>query len=170
MDNQTISRHCFSVLVENQPGVLARVVGMFAGRGYNIESLAVDEIEAEKNLSRITIVSTGTQTVLDQIAAQLRRIVPVWRVVDLTEEGPLVERSYALLKVSGDTQQRLKAADLARKSGARAVDESENTVIFEISGAPQKIGECIKALRDVGLVEVARSGSVAIGCGKNTIL
>jgi len=169
MDNEKISRHCFSVLVENQPGVLARVVGMFAGRGYNIECVAADRVETEEDLERITVVSIGTQTVLDQIAAQLGRLVPVRRVVDLTEEGPLVERGYALLKVAGDARQREKAAGLAQRAGARAVHESENVVIFEKSGTPQEMKDFIGALRDTGLVEVARSGSVAIGAGEKTI-
>jgi len=170
MDHQEISRHCFAVLVDNQPGVLARVVGMFAGRGYNIESLVVDEVDAAANLSRITIISRGTRVIIDQIAAQLGRLMPVRRVINLTEQGPLVERSCALLKVSGDAQQLAAAAALALKAGAHEVDTTDNAVIYEITGVPDVVNKLIDSLRTTGLVELASSGSVAMGCGAHTIL
>ncbi len=159
-------RHCFALLVDNEPGVLARVVGMFSGRGYNIESLTVDEVDSAAHLSRITIASTGTQKILDQIAAQLGRLVPVRKVVNLTEQGRSVESCNALLKISGTAEQRLAASDFAKKSGARMVDATGNTAIYEISGAPQAVDRLTEDLRSCGLVEVARSGSIAIGCGE----
>lgn len=170
MSNQKILTHCFAVLVDNQPGVLARVVGMFAGRGYNIESLTVDKVDDKENLSRITIVSRGTLTVLDQITAQLRRLMPVRKVLNLTEDGKFVESSLALLKVSGDAKQRAKATAIAKKAGASEVSKTKNTVVFETSGKPEDINKLISSLRPVGLIEVVRSGSVAIGCGDKTIL
>lgn len=159
------NRHCFAVLVDNEPGVLARVVGMFSGRGYNIESLTVDEVDSAAHLSRITIVTSGTQKILDQIAAQLGRLMPVRKVVNLTEQGRSVESGNALMKISGNAEQRLKAAALAQKAGARMVDATGNTAIYEVSGAPEAVQRLIEDLRPCGLVEVARSGSIAMGCG-----
>jgi len=162
---QPISRNCFAVLVDNEPGVLARVVGMFSGRGYNIESLTVDEVDAAQKLSRITIVSSGTQKILDQIAAQLGRLVPVRKVVNLTEQGRSVESGTALLKISGTAEVRLQAADIAKQAGARMVDATGNTAIYELTAAPVSIDKLIAALRPFGLSEIARSGSLAMGCG-----
>lgn len=162
---ETPNRHCFAVLVDNDPGVLARVVGMFSGRGYNIESLTVDEVDSAAHLSRITIVTSGTQKILDQIAAQLGRLMPVRKVVNLTEQGRSVESGNALLKISGNAEQRLKASGIAQKAGARMVDATGSSVIYEFSGAPQTIERLIADLRPCGLVEVARSGSIAMGCG-----
>ena len=158
-------RHCFAILVDNEPGVLARVVGMFSGRGYNIESLTVDEVDAAAHLSRITIVTSGTQKIIDQIAAQLGRLVPVRKVVNLTEQGRSVESGNALLKISGNTEQRMKAATVAQKAGARMVDATGNTVVYELSGAPAAIERIIADIRPCGLIEVARSGSIAMSCG-----
>jgi acetolactate synthase I/III small subunit len=158
-------RHCFAVLVDNEPGVLARVVGMFSGRGYNIESLTVDEVDNAAHLSRITIVTSGTQKILDQIMAQLGRLMPVRKVVNLTEAGRILESCNALLKISGTAEQRLQASALAQKAGARLVDATGNTAIFEVSGAPAALDRLVKDLRPAGLVEVARSGSIAMGCG-----
>jgi acetolactate synthase-1/3 small subunit len=165
MEQTEICRHCFVVLVDNEPGVLARVVGMFSGRGYNIESLTVNEVDAASHLSRITIVSCGTQMILDQIAAQLGRLVPVRRVVNLTEQGRSIESSTALVKISGNAERRLEAADVAQKAGARPVDATGSTVIFELTGAPDRIDRLIADLRPCGLIEVARSGSLAMSCG-----
>lgn len=169
MNAQRMARHCFAVLVDNQPGVLARVVGMFAGRGYNIESLTVDKVDAKENLSRITVVCRGTPTALEQIAAQLRRLIPVRQVVDLTLAGRFVERSYALFKVSGTAKQRAKAAAIAKKAGAKAVEKGKEIGVFEISGAPEGIDKLIEALRSNGLIEVVRSGSIAMGCGESVV-
>ena len=158
-------RHCFAVLVDNEPGVLARVVGMFSGRGYNIESLTVDEVDNAAHLSRITIVTNGTQTILDQIAAQLSRLMPVRNVTNLTEQGRSLESCNALLKISGNAEQRLAASETAKKAGARMVDATGNTAIYEFSGAPAAIEKQMTELRPLGLVEVVRSGSIAMGCG-----
>jgi acetolactate synthase-1/3 small subunit len=160
-----VSRHCFAVLVDNEPGVLARVVGMFSGRGYNIESLTVDEVDAEKKLSRITIVTSGTPKILDQIGAQLGRLMPVRKVVNLTETGRSVESCCALMKITGNAEQRARASEAAQKAGARIVDATGSTVIFELTGAPSAIGRLVNDLRPMGLVEGVRSGSIAIGCG-----
>ncbi|MGE4350578.1 MAG: acetolactate synthase small subunit [Bdellovibrionales bacterium] len=170
MSNEQILRQCFALLVDNQPGVLARVVGMFAGRGYNIDSLTVDKVDVKSNLSRIMIVSHGTREALDQVTAQLQRLMPVRRLLNLTEAGPLVERSCALLKVKGDEAQRTKAVALAEGAGAKEIEQTDTTVMFEICAAPQQVADLIEALRSVGLAEIASSGSVAMGSGETTIL
>ena len=138
---------------------------MFSGRGYNIESLTVDEVDSAAHLSRITIVSIGTQKILDQIVAQLGRLIPVRKVINLTEQGRSVESCNALVKISGTAEQRLNATMLAQKAGARMVDATGNTAVYEISGAPKAIDAFIEELRPCGLIETARSGSIAIGCG-----
>jgi acetolactate synthase-1/3 small subunit len=158
-------RHCFAILVDNEPGVLARIAGLFSGRGYNIESLTVDEVDADKNLSRITIVTSGTRKIIDQIAAQLGRLIPVRKVINLTEQGRSVESCNALLKIAGNSEQRQKAAEQAKKASARLVDATGNTVIYELSGAPQAIDRLTADLRPCGLIETTRSGSIAISCG-----
>ena len=165
-----IMRHCFAILVDNTPGVLARVVGMFSGRGYNIESLTVDEVNTTEHLSRITIVTSGTQKILDQIAAQLGRIIPVRKVVNLSEQGRSVESCNALLKISGNAEQRMKASEAAKKASARVVDATGNTAVYECSGAPQAIDRFINDLRSCGLIEVTRSGSIAMSCGDTTLV
>jgi acetolactate synthase I/III small subunit len=162
---ESTQRHCFAILVDNEPGVLARIAGMFSGRGYNIESLTVDEVDNAAHLSRITIVTSGTQKILDQIAAQLGRLVSVRKVTNLTELGRSVESCSALLKISGTAEHRLKASELAKQAGARLVDATGNTAIYEISAAPHAIDQLIDQLRPLGLIETARSGSIAMSCG-----
>ncbi|MDF1717899.1 MAG: acetolactate synthase small subunit [Sulfitobacter sp.] len=155
-------KHTLAVLVENEPGVLARVIGLFSGRGYNIESLTVAEVDHTGHLSRITIVTTGTPQVIEQIKAQLGRIVPVHEVHDLTVEGPSVERELAMLKVVSDGEKRVEALRLADIFRASVVDSTLNSFVFEITGAPDKIDAFADLMRPLGLVEIARTGVAAL--------
>ncbi|GHF59251.1 acetolactate synthase small subunit [Seohaeicola zhoushanensis] len=155
-------RHTLAVLVENEPGVLARVIGLFSGRGYNIESLTVAEVDHTGHLSRITIVTTGTPQVIEQIKAQLGRIVVVHEVHDLTVEGPSVERELAMLKVVGTSEKRVEALRLADIFRASVVDSTLNSFVFEITGAPDKIEAFAELMRPLGLTEIARTGVAAL--------
>ncbi|TMV06455.1 acetolactate synthase small subunit [Ruegeria sediminis] len=155
-------RHTIAVLVENEPGVLARVIGLFSGRGYNIESLTVAEVDHTGHLSRITIVTTGTPQVIAQIKAQLGRIVSVRDVHDLTVEGSSVERELAMLKVVGEGDKRVEALRLADIFRANVVDSTLNSFIFEITGAPEKIDAFADLMRPLGLAEIARTGVAAL--------
>ena len=155
-------RHTIAVLVENEPGVLARVIGLFAGRGYNIESLTVAEVDHTGHLSRITIVTTGTPQVIEQIKAQLGRIVSVHEVHDLTVEGSAVERELAIIKVVGEGDKRVEALRLADIFRANVVDSTLNSFIFEITGAPDKIDAFADLMRPLGLTEIARTGVAAL--------
>ncbi|WP_170774568.1 acetolactate synthase small subunit [Ruegeria lacuscaerulensis] len=155
-------RHTIAVLVENEPGVLARVIGLFSGRGYNIESLTVAEVDHTGHLSRITIVTTGTPQVIEQIKAQLGRIVSVRDVHDLTVEGSSVERELAIIKVVGEGDKRVEALRLADIFRANVVDSTLNSFIFEITGAPDKIDAFADLMRPLGLVEIARTGVAAL--------
>ncbi len=154
-----------SILVDNEPGVLARVIGLFSGRGYNIDSLTVTETEHEKHLSRITIVARGTPAVIVQIKHQLERLVPVHRVRDLTDEGVSLERELALVKVVGKGEKRNEALRLAEVFRASVVDTSLEHFVFEITGKASKIETFLNLLTEVGLVEVSRTGIAAIGRG-----
>ncbi|WP_425043855.1 acetolactate synthase small subunit [Primorskyibacter sp. S87] len=155
-------RHTLAVLVENEPGVLARVIGLFSGRGYNIESLTVAEVDHTGHLSRITIVTTGTPQVIEQIKAQLGRIVTVHDVHDLTVEGSSVERELAMLKVVSSGDKRVEALRLADIFRANVVDSTLNSFIFEITGAPDKIDAFADLMRPLGLAEIARTGVAAL--------
>jgi len=158
-------RHTLSVLVDNEPGVLARVIGLFSGRGYNIDSLTVSETEHEKHLSRITIVTTGTPMVIEQIRHQLERLVQIRRVVDLTEAGPSIERELAMVKVKGKSDNRVEALRLADAFRARVIDATIESFIFEITGRSEKIDQFVELMLPLGLAEVARTGVVAISRG-----
>ncbi len=162
---EPIERHTFSILVDNEPGVLARIASLFSGRGYNIESLTVSETEQERHLSRFTIVSSGTRMVLEQIRNQLDRLVPVHRVIDLTVEGDPLERELALLKVSGTGEKRIEALRLAEIFRASVIDASTSHFVFELTGRTSKIDQFISIMKDLGLVEVSRTGVAAIGRG-----
>jgi len=155
-------RHTLALLVENEPGVLARVIGLFSGRGYNIESLTVAEVDHTGHLSRITIVTTGTPQVIEQIKAQLGRIVPVYEVHDLTVEGPSVERELAMLKIVGTGDKRVEALRLADIFRANVVDSTLESFVFEITGAPDKIDAFADLMRPLGLAEIARTGVAAL--------
>src|SRR6187431_1722639 len=157
--------HTLSVLVDNEPGVLARVIGLFSGRGYNIESLTVSETEHEKHLSRITIVTRGTSMVIEQIKNQLERLVPIHRVVDMTITGPSIQRELAMVKVRGTGEPRVEALRLADAFRARVIDAGTESFIFEITGSSDKIESFINLMLPLGLVEVSRTGIVAIGRG-----
>src|SRR5436190_18219150 len=164
--SQQIETHTLSVLVDNEPGVLARVIGRFSGRGYNIDSLTVSETEHEKHLSRITIVTSGTPMVIEQIRHQLERLVQIRRVVDLTEAGtPGIERELAMVKVRGKGDNRVEALRLADAFRARVIDAGTESFIFEITGATDKIESFINLMLPLGLVEVSRTGVVAISRG-----
>lgn len=157
--------HTLSVLVDNEAGVLARVIGLFSGRGYNIESLTVAEVDQAEHQSRITVVTDGTPMVIEQIKAQLSRLVPVHKVHDLTVEGPSVERELALIKVVSKGEKRVEALRLADIFRARAVDSSLESFVFELTGTPAKINAFIELLRPLGLADVSRTGVAAIARG-----
>jgi acetolactate synthase I/III small subunit len=158
-------RHTIAVLVDNEPGVLARVIGLFSGRGYNIESLTVAEIDRRNNLSRITVVTSGTPMIIEQIKAQLARLVPVHAVRDLTDEGPHVERELALIKVTGTGERRIESLRLADIFRARVVDSTTESFVFEMTGSTEKLNAFINLMEPLGLVDVSRTGVVAIARG-----
>lgn len=155
-------RHVLTVTVDNEAGILARIAGMFTARGYNIDSLTVADISENHSISRITIVTQGPPAVIDQIRAQLERLVPVHKVVDLTEYGPYVERELALVKVSGIGDARVEALRLAEVFRAQVVDTTTSSFVFELTGAPDKIDSFIVLMRELGLVEVGRTGVVGM--------
>ena len=159
---QKSETHTLSVLVDNEPGVLARVIGLFSGRGYNIESLTVSETEHRQHLSLITIVTTGTPMVIEQIKNQLDRLVPVHHVVDMTTVGNAIERELAMVKVKGKGENRVEALRLADAFRARVIDATTDSFVFEITGASEKIEQFISLMLPLGLVEVARTGIAAI--------
>ncbi|MBM3565020.1 MAG: acetolactate synthase small subunit [Alphaproteobacteria bacterium] len=166
---EPVSSHTIAVLVDNEPGVLARVVGLFSGRGYNIESLTVAEVDHSENLSRITIVTSGTPMVIEQIKAQLGRLVPVHKVSDLTLAGAHVERELALVKVRGTGDKRAEAQRLAETFHARAVDATPDSFVFEIVGEAGKLDTFINLMAELGLVDVSRTGVVAISRGPEAL-
>ena len=160
-----IERHTLAVIVTNESGVLARVIGLFSGRGYNIESLTVAEVDHAGHLSRITVVTAGTPQVIAQIKAQLSRIVPVHEVHDLTEEGPSVQRELALFKVAGTGPARVEALQLAEIFRANVVDSTLESFVFEMTGTPEKIDAFADLMRPLGLRELARTGVAALSRG-----
>ncbi len=164
-----IDTHTISILVVNESGVLARVIGLFSGRGYNIESLTVAEVDAANALSRITVVTTGTPMIIEQIKAQLDRLVPVRKVVDLTTEGPAVERELALIKVKSRGEKRVESLRIADIFRARAIDSTNGSFVFEISGTTDKLNAFIRLMEPLGLIEVSRTGVVAIARGLDGI-
>jgi acetolactate synthase-1/3 small subunit len=166
---QDIVSRTLSIVVDNEPGVLARVIGLFSGRGYNIDSLTVTETEHEKHLSRITVITSGTPAVIQQIKHQLERLIPVHRVRDLTDEGASIERELALVKVQGRGEKRIEALRLAEIFRAKVVDTSIEHFVFEITGKPSKIETFVQIMSELGLVEVSRTGIAAIGRGVATL-
>jgi acetolactate synthase-1/3 small subunit len=158
-------QHTLSVLVDNEPGVLARVIGLFSGRGYNIESLTVSETEHEKHRSRITVVTMGPPQVIEQIKAQLERMVPVHRVIDLTVTGKAIERELLLIKVRGAGDDRVEALRLADAFRARVIDATTESFVFELTGRTDKLDQFILLMQPLGLVEVSRTGVAAITRG-----
>jgi acetolactate synthase I/III small subunit len=160
-----IEKHTIAVLVDNEPGILARVVGLFSGRGYNIESLTVAETDRANSLSRITVVTSGTPMIIEQIKAQLSRLVPVHAVRDLTAEGPHVERELALIKVAGTGEKRIESLRLADIFRARVIDSTIESFVFEMTGSTEKLNAFINLMEPLGLVDVCRTGVVAISRG-----
>ena len=165
LGKSNIERHTLSVLVDNEPGVLARVVGLFSGRGYNIESLTVAEVAHGEHLSRITIVTAGTPEVIEQISHQLERIVPIHKVTDLSMQDKVIERELAMIKVRGTGDHRSEALRLAEAFRAKVIDATIQSFIFELTGSPTKIDDFVELMRPIGLVEVSRTGVAAITRG-----
>ena len=165
VNHEAAERHTLSLLVDNEPGVLARIVGLFSGRGYNIDSLTVSEVSHDSRRSRITVVTTGAPMIIEQIKSQLDRLVPVHRVVDLTVSGKALERELALIKVRGRGENRQEALLIADSFRARTVDTTLESFVFEITGKPDKIDQFVSLLEPLGLVEVSRTGVAAIGRG-----
>jgi acetolactate synthase-1/3 small subunit len=163
--DKTLHRHTLAVLVDNEAGVLARVIGLFAGRGYNIESLTVAEVDDARHVSRITVVTTGTEPVIEQIKAQLGRLVPVHKVSDLTIEGPHLERELALIKVASTGERRVESLRIADIFRARVVDSTIASFVFEMTGSTSKLDAFINLMKPLGLVDVSRTGVAAIGRG-----
>ena len=163
--NESIEKRTFAVLVDNEPGVLARVVGLFSARGYNIESLTVAETDVEAHVSRITIVTSGTPLILEQIRAQLERMVSVRAVHDVTRDPLGIERELALIKVRGKGEDRAEALRLADVFRAKVIDTSHESFVFELTGAPSKIDKFVDLMRPIGLVELSRTGVLSLGRG-----
>ena len=166
ISQEKAERHTLAVIVDNEPGILARIAGLFTARGYNIESLTVSEITADKAVSRITIVTSASPATMEQILAQLDRLVPVHKVTDLTAQGAHVERELALVKVAGVGEKRIEAMRLAEVYRGRVVDATTSSFVFEVTGSFQKIDKFVELMGEVGLVEVARTGIVAIARGR----
>ncbi|GAA5050589.1 acetolactate synthase small subunit [Erythrobacter westpacificensis] len=162
IEHRAAERHVLTVVVDNEPGILAKITGLFTARGYNIDSLTVADISEDHAISRITIVTGGPPQVIDQIMAQLERLVPVHRVTDLTDEGPHVERELALVKVKGTGEHRVEALRIADVFRASVVDTTTESFVFELTGAKDKIDSFIALMRGLGLVEVGRSGIVGM--------
>ena len=158
-------RHIISVLVDNEPGVLARVIGLFSGRGYNIESLTVSETDKNRSISRISIVTSGTPMVIEQIKAQLLRLVPIHSVCDLTELGAAIDRELALVKIINSGDQRIEALRIADTFRARTLDSTLNSFVFEVTGNSTKVAAFVDLMRSLGKIEVARTGVSAISRG-----
>jgi acetolactate synthase I/III small subunit len=161
----SVRRHTLAVIVDNEPGVLSRIAGLFSGRGYNIESLTVSETEHDSHVSRITVVTSGSEKIIDQIKHHLERLVPVHRVMDLTLEGEAIERELALVKVEGKGDTRVEALRLAAAFGARTIDATLTSFVFEMTGDTDEIERFIKVMMAVGLTEVSRTGIAAMGRG-----
>jgi acetolactate synthase-1/3 small subunit len=168
-DNNALRSATISVLVDNESGVLARVIGLFSGRGYNIDSLTVAPVDDARGRSRINIVTSGTEMVIEQIKAQLDRLVPVHRVADLTREGPHVAREMALMKVVCTGEHRAEALRLADAFRARVVDATTESFVFEMTGSTEKLDAFMALMRPLGLAEVSRTGVAAMARGTRTI-
>lgn len=162
---KVVETHTLAVVADNEPGVLARIIGLFAGRGYNIDSLTVSETSHEKHVSRFTIVTTGTPQVLAQIIHQLDRMVPVHSVADLTVQGNAIARELAMVKVAGAGEKRMEALRIADAFRARVIDATTGSFIFEITGKPDKVDQFIALMMPLGLIEVARTGVAGIRRG-----
>ncbi|MEM0986110.1 MAG: acetolactate synthase small subunit [Pseudomonadota bacterium] len=165
-DEEAPERRTLAIMVDNEPGVLARVVGLFSARGFNIESLTVAEVDASRHRSRITVVTNGTPDTLEQIEAQLLRLVPVGRVIDITKSKRGIERELALIKVAGTGEKRIEALRLCDIFRAKVIDTTLESFVFELTGGSDKIDQFIDLMRPLGLVEVSRTGVLSIQRGK----
>ena len=168
-NNAQIERHTIAVLVDNEPGVLARVIGLFSGRGYNIESLTVSAVSEDESMSRITIVTSGTPMIIEQIKAQLDRLVPVHEVHDLTAEGAHIEREIALVKVVAGGAERRESLRIADIFKAAVADTTRESFVFSLTGKPEKLDAFVELMRGLGKTEVARSGVVGIARGAKAL-
>jgi len=168
-DTEKPVSHTLSVIVDNEPGALSRVISVFTSRGYNIDSLTVSEVESERNVSRITIVTKGTPVVIDQIMALLNRLVPVYEVHDLTFESPHIERAVALVKVICEGENRTAAQTLADRFGAKTIDSTPESFVFELTDMPGQIEKFITLMKPLGVKEVAKTGVTAIARGAEYI-
>ena len=169
MKEEVSGRHTIAVVVDNEAGVLARVIGLFSGRGYNIESLTVAEVDPVERLSRITIVTSGTPMIIEQIKNQLDRLVPIHKVRDLTIDGAALERELALVKVRSTGEKRVESLRIADIFRARVVDATIESFVFEMTGSTDKLNAFIGLMRPLGLVDVARTGVAAIARGPEPI-
>ena len=165
--DDTVRRHTFVVIVDNEPGVLARVIGLFSGRGYNIESLTVSTVNDDESVSRINIVTTGTEMIIEQIKHQLDRLIPVHTVHDLTLDGPHVEKELALVKVKAGGHERRESLRIADIFDAKVADTTLESFVFQIEGAPDKVDSFVELMRALGQTEISRSGVVAISRGSD---
>ena len=168
-NNEEVKKHTISIIVDNEAGVLGRVIGLFSGRGYNIESLTVAVVDEKEQLSRITLVTSGTMMIIEQIKAQLSRLVPIHTISDLTIEGPHVERELALIKVRGKGENRVESLRVADIFRANVVDSTNESFVFELVGKTEKVDAFIKLMQPLGLIEVSRTGVVAIARGSDSI-
>lgn len=166
---ERVETHTLSVLVDNEPGVLARVIGLFSGRGYNIESLTVAETDHANNLSRITVVCSGTPLVIEQIKNQLDRLVPVHRVTDLSLEGEHVERELALIKINATGEKRIEALRTADIFRARVIDSTRESYVFEVTGSTEKVNAFIELMQGLGMIDLSRTGVAAMSRGGKAI-
>ena len=158
--------HIFVVWVDNEAGVLARVVGLFSGRGYNIESLAVAEVDATKNISRITIVTTGTPQVIDQIKLQLKKLVPVHKVADFKrEDKKVIFKEMALLKIVSSQKKIDKCVKACKNFNPIILDKTKKSVVIQITALRREIDKMNKKLKPLGLVSASRTGAIAMTRG-----
>lgn len=165
IEHRQTERHVLTITVDNEAGILAKIAGLFTARGYNIDSLTVADITEDHAVSRITIVTNGPPPVIDQIIAQLERLVPVHKVTDLSELGPHLERELALVKIAGNQDTCVEARNVAEAANARVIDDSPGSLIVELTDTPDRIDGFIGSMRDLGLVDVGRTGIVGMTRG-----
>ncbi|WP_374575832.1 acetolactate synthase small subunit [Phenylobacterium sp.] len=163
------SQATFAILVDNEPGVLHRLVGLFAARGYNIESLTVAETDRRAHTSRVTIVTRGAPHVLAQIEAQLQKMVATRHVQDVTRDPNGIERELALVKVKSTGPERVEALRVADIFRAKVIDTTHESFVFELTGASNKIDKFIDLMRPLGLVELSRTGVLSLTRGAEAL-